>query len=80
MKHRVDHWLPCGLEGPRAASAEQVATVLQAEGVQGPLPRFATPRDAFRQARESAGEDGRIVAFGSFLTVAQVMRCLATNP
>ncbi|HTY98558.1 MAG TPA: bifunctional tetrahydrofolate synthase/dihydrofolate synthase [Rhodocyclaceae bacterium] len=79
MKHRVDHWLPCSLEGPRAAGAEQLAAVLEAEGVTGPLPRFASPRDAFRRAQESAGEDDRILAFGSFLTVAQVMESLAGN-
>jgi len=79
MKHRVDHWLPCSLEGPRAAGAEQLAAVLEAEGVAGPLPRFASPCDALRRAQESAGEDDRILAFGSFLTVAQVMESLAGN-
>lgn len=79
MKPRVDHWLPCSLAGPRAASAERLAAILAEEGVAGPLPCFADPRQAFRQAQESAGEDDRIVAFGSFLTVAEVMESLARN-
>jgi len=79
MKPRVDRWLACGLEGPRGLSGEGLAERLRAAGVAEVRP-FPSPAAAFRQAKESAGEDDRIVAFGSFLTVAQVMRCLAGDP
>ncbi|MDP2793904.1 MAG: bifunctional tetrahydrofolate synthase/dihydrofolate synthase [Sulfurisoma sp.] len=76
MKSRVDVWLPCTLEGRRAASADFLAQALEAAGckVGG---RFATPALALRQARAGAGEDDRILAFGSFLTVAEVLRARA---
>ena len=77
LKHRVTHWLPCSLEGPRAASASELAQILGGEGVAGPLPRFETPAEAFCHARGSANESDRIAVFGSFLTVADVLRELA---
>ena len=76
LKARVDHWLPCTLPGARAASAAELAQTLAAAGVAGPLPQFATAADAFRHAQEKVGEDDRILIFGSFLTVAAVMRVL----
>jgi dihydrofolate synthase/folylpolyglutamate synthase len=79
VRHRVDRWLPCTLDGPRAASAEEIAGMLEAAGVAAPLPRFETPAAAFAFAQENAGEDDRILAFGSFLTVAGVMRSLGRS-
>jgi dihydrofolate synthase/folylpolyglutamate synthase len=73
---RVDHWLPCGLEGPRAASADDLAAILCRLGVKGYLPRFASPQEAYAHARDRAGENDRIAVFGSFLTVAGVMKAL----
>jgi len=76
VKHRVDVWLPCTLEGSRAASADFLAKALEAAGckVGG---RFATPAEALREAQARANEDDRILAFGSFLTVAEVLRARA---
>jgi len=71
---RVTHWLPCTLSGPRTASAAELRDILLAQGVAGPLPLFDSPGAAFRHARENAGENDRIIAFGSFLTVAAVLR------
>lgn len=73
VKGRVEHWLPVGLEGPRGATGDELADILRAAGEQVDEV-FANPGDAFRHALEKAGGDDRIVAFGSFLTVAQVMR------
>jgi len=76
VKARVDVWLPCTLEGPRAASADFLAAALEAAGcrVGGHYP---TPLQALQQAQAGAGEDDRILAFGSFLTVAEVLRARA---
>jgi dihydrofolate synthase/folylpolyglutamate synthase len=76
MRHRVDHWLPATLEGSRAATADELAASLAAAGIEGPLPTFASAAAAFAYAQEQAGEDDRILAFGSFLTVADVLRVL----
>ncbi|WIM06589.1 MAG: bifunctional tetrahydrofolate synthase/dihydrofolate synthase [Candidatus Nitricoxidivorans perseverans] len=79
VRHRIDRWLPCQLPVPRAASAEEVAAILASEGVTGPLPTFPSPAAALAYARENAGGGDRIVAFGSFLTVAGVYGAILPN-
>jgi len=76
VRHRIDRWLPVTLDGPRAAPAADIAAVLEAEGIAGPFPALASAAEALAYAREKGGENDRIVAFGSFLTVADVMRFL----
>jgi dihydrofolate synthase/folylpolyglutamate synthase len=69
---RVTHWLPCALEGRRAASADFLAGRLEARGLVV-VGSFASPAAALVCAQEKAGEDDRILAFGSFLTVAAAL-------
>ena len=75
LKDRVTRWLPCSLQGPRAASADDLLAILQAEGIAA--TPFDSPAAAFRQARMKADEGDRILVFGSFLTVAEILRELA---
>ncbi len=75
LRERVTHWLPCTLEGRRAASADFLASRLQARGMKV-VGEFASPAAALACAQENAGEDDRILAFGSFLTVAAAMHAL----
>ncbi len=79
LRHRVDYWLPATLEGPRAATAEELAATLAETGVPGPLPTFASAASAFAYAQEHADENDRILALGSFLTVADVLRVLGRS-
>jgi len=76
MRGRIDRWLPVTLEGSRSATAGELANALVAAGVEGPLPTFESAAAAYAYAQEQAGEDDRILAFGSFLTVADVLRSL----
>ncbi|MBI3093904.1 MAG: bifunctional tetrahydrofolate synthase/dihydrofolate synthase [Rhodocyclales bacterium] len=75
MRDRATHWLPCTLEGRRAASANSLAERLQSRGMTV-AGVFAAPAAALAFAQEHAGEDDRIVAFGSFLTVAAALQML----
>jgi dihydrofolate synthase/folylpolyglutamate synthase len=75
LKGRIDRWLVATLDGPRGASAEDLAGILAQQGVV-PTGSFASPAQAWRAARERAGENDRIVVFGSFLTVADVLRAI----
>jgi dihydrofolate synthase/folylpolyglutamate synthase len=75
LKPRIDHWLPCTLPGSRAATAMQLVAQLESSGIYTALP-FETPTAAFVHAQEKAGEDDRILVFGSFLTVAEIMQVL----
>ncbi|MDR2091958.1 MAG: bifunctional tetrahydrofolate synthase/dihydrofolate synthase [Azoarcus sp.] len=81
MAARIDHWLPCTLPGPRGLSAGALAARLRAAGVADAAIRdgFASPAAAFAFAQESAVADDRIVAFGSFLTVAGVLTAISTQ-
>ncbi|NMG44639.1 bifunctional tetrahydrofolate synthase/dihydrofolate synthase [Aromatoleum toluvorans] len=73
IQDRVDHWMLVGLPGPRGLSAEALEARVRTAGVRGDIQRFEHPADAYAAARKSAGEGDRIVAFGSFLTVADVL-------
>jgi dihydrofolate synthase/folylpolyglutamate synthase len=77
MAEHVDHWCLCDLPSPRAATAAtMVEKVRLLPGIDEPersLAVFADPRAAYANAMSRAGENDRIVVFGSFLTVAGVM-------
>lgn len=70
---RIDHWRLATLPPPRGLSAEDLQKRLRAAGIEGDLRCFATPALAYAAAREEVGESDRIVVFGSFLTVADVL-------
>ncbi len=73
---KVDHWHLATLDGPRGAKAEQLAEAIASGGLGGQVSLCGDPAAAFASARKAAGEDDRILAFGSFYTVAAVMRAL----
>ena len=74
MRGRVDRWYVAAVEGERAASAGQVAKVLASKGLAEATRTFETVASALDNARRDAGPNDRIVAFGSFLTVADALR------
>jgi dihydrofolate synthase/folylpolyglutamate synthase len=69
---RIDAWIVGGLRGERAAPVEEVARRLQAGGahVVAAVPSIT---QACETAQQQAAASDRIIAFGSFLTVAEVM-------
>jgi dihydrofolate synthase/folylpolyglutamate synthase len=69
----VARWHLATLGGPRGASARQIAAALQAAGVTAPAAEHASVAAALAAAQDEAGEDDKIVVFGSFLTVAEAM-------
>ena len=81
MKPHVDHWCVTDLPMARAARAADIATRISEAGVDGnstanaehSITTFATPAEAYANARSRAGENDRIAVFGSFLTVAGVI-------
>ena len=77
---RIDHWHLATLGGPRGSTADQLAARLRAGGVGTAagqsIREYASVADAYHGARDLAEADDRILAFGSFLTVADVMRAI----
>jgi len=76
LKGKVDVWHLASLPGPRGMTASDLALVLSDCGVDGEVLAYADPVQAYAGAVGRAGENDRIVAFGSFLTVAGVMQAL----
>jgi dihydrofolate synthase / folylpolyglutamate synthase len=74
MIWQVDVWLVAGIAAPRGASAQELSQVVQQELMDGQMLTFATVTEALHHACKEAGENDRIVAFGSFYTVAEAMR------
>jgi len=74
LKDQVGVWLVAGINPPRGATAAELALVLAAEGVTGAVREFPLIENALQHAFNEASENDRIVAFGSFYTVAEVMR------
>ena len=76
LKGKVDVWHLASLPGPRGMAAAALAVRLRESGVEGEVLEYADPASAYAGAAARAGENDRIVAFGSFLTVAGVMEAL----
>jgi len=74
---QITRWYLTPLESPRSATAAQLQETLVALGVKdSQIEAFENPAAAYAAARKNAGESDRIVAFGSFLTVADVLKDL----
>ena len=82
IKGRIDFWCIAGLEataGPRGATADILAAKLDAHGLAGRYSRHVSIGGAYAAAREKAGENDRILVFGSFHTVAEILQLAAPN-
>jgi len=73
---RITRWHLATLPGSRGADSDFLSRVLADLKIKDPVSRCDTVAAAFAAAREAAGENDKIVAFGSFLTVAEVMAWL----
>ncbi|MBI2306529.1 MAG: bifunctional tetrahydrofolate synthase/dihydrofolate synthase [Rhodocyclales bacterium] len=80
LSGKVDHWHLATLAVPRGATAEALAAAVAGQALGGAVGTYADPAEAFAAARKAAGENDRILAFGSFYTVAAVMRALKERP
>ena len=76
LRGKIDVWLLASLpDTPRGASADVLRKAVA--GLGGQVELFAVPQEAFSRAVGLAGENDRIITFGSFHTVAAVMRALS---
>ena len=76
LKGRIDFWCVAGLEksaGARGASAAMLAQKLLAHGVEGRYSQHVDIVSAFAAARARVGQNDRILVFGSFYTVADIL-------
>ena len=76
LKGKVDAWYAATLGGARGTSAETLAALIAAGELGGEISSHPSPAAALEAARGRAGESDRIVAFGSFYTVAGLLEAL----
>jgi dihydrofolate synthase/folylpolyglutamate synthase len=69
----IDSWLVAGIATPRGATPEALEKVLEQCRVSGEITICNNISASLSYAYKAAGENDRIVAFGSFYTVAEVM-------
>ena len=67
---RITRWHLAGLPGPRGMNADSLFGVFSELKIKEPATRHASVTEALAAARREAGENDKIVVFGSFLTVA----------
>lgn len=75
----IDEWFLAGIDNVRGTSAEQLQQMVRDHVPGTRVAAFDSLAAALKQACRSAGENDRIVAFGSFYTVADVLRALPTT-
>ena len=73
LAEAMDRWYVATLEVPRGASAAQLQEALTAAGINRPVQRFDTVLAAYDTARREANASDRIVVFGSFHTVGDIL-------
>jgi len=72
LAQRIDHWMVCSLPPPRGATAAELAQTLRKIGAEA-VREFKNPALAHAAACSEAADNDRIVVFGSFHTVADVL-------
>lgn len=73
LKGRIDRWFVGDLGGDRGTSAAALGKILAAQSL-APITTLCTNvASAYGAARELAGQNDRILVFGSFHTVAEAM-------
>lgn len=76
VKDQFDEWHVAPLDVLRGMTAEALVRKLSEHGIEN-VKVFENIEKAYRAALEKAGENDRIVVFGSFHTVAAVMAALS---
>jgi len=77
LKAHIDAWYLAGINQKRGATSARLHTIVKEQDALAEVHNFVDTATAYRQAYIDATENDRIVVFGSFFTVADVMRILA---
>jgi dihydrofolate synthase/folylpolyglutamate synthase len=74
LSKQIDVWYLAEINHPRGCAVGQIAKLVLQQLPQAKIQTFKTVSEAYHQACIDADENDRIVALGSFFTVAEVMR------
>lgn len=79
VKHRFDTWHIAPTAHPRGASVETLKKIVASVAPGKPLFAYSNIISAHEHACESAAQNDRVVVFGSFYTVSEVLRVTGTG-
>ena len=79
LKGRISTWYAATLSGPRGAEAAMLEEAVISTDAGADVRLFDSPGLAFEAACKRAGENDRIIVFGSFYTVAEVLAAQASG-
>ncbi|MDH5184619.1 MAG: bifunctional tetrahydrofolate synthase/dihydrofolate synthase [Gammaproteobacteria bacterium] len=70
---QVDAWYVAGLNVPRGGHAEELYNIIHELEAQAPCEQYETVAKAYAAAYNDSGPNDRLLVFGSFYTVADVL-------
>jgi len=73
MNEVIDEWLLVELPSPRAMSTQALKSVFRTAGIDKPIECFGSVQLAKESAIDRASPEDRIVAFGSFFVVSELL-------
>jgi dihydrofolate synthase/folylpolyglutamate synthase len=79
VKEQIDIWYIATIDNVRGASATDLAAVIAVVKPDAKCKIFENAAIAYQQACIDAGENDKIVVFGSFFTVSNVMQALSDH-
>ena len=78
VEPEIDLWFLAGIDQPRGAAAARIGDIVKSAAPGAVAEVFESIPLALAQACRSAGENDRIIVFGSFYTVADALRTFPT--
>lgn len=85
VKHEIDVWYVAAIQHPRSASVAELVSAILSVMPQANIKTFDSISQACEHAQKDiqacldAGENDKIIAFGSFFSVSDVMQYLSTH-
>ena len=73
LSDAINGWYACSPDSPRSLSAHALAACIRRQVPEAQITQCDAPLQALEIALKHAADDDRIVAFGSFYTVAAVL-------
>jgi dihydrofolate synthase/folylpolyglutamate synthase len=70
----VDEWHIIALEGSRGITLEQLKNEIGQQGTTGKVIAHDSFTEAYKLLKKCANFEDRVVAFGSFLVVSQILK------
>jgi dihydrofolate synthase / folylpolyglutamate synthase len=73
LKGHIDVWHISQIQHPRAATVEHIKAILLEQGVSQPIYTYVKLEDALSSSCKNISKNDKIIAFGSFFTVASIL-------